>query len=66
MDWANNYLDLFWYSSLLSDGGASEDEGFNSLGSPFATLQKHSSVGKDDADDERPFYRMHRLRWVIH
>jgi len=64
MDRANNYLHFFWYSNLLSDGGASEDEGFNSLSSPFATLQKHSSLGKDDPDDERPFHRMHRLRWV--
>jgi hypothetical protein len=62
MDCATNYLCLFQYSSLLSDGGASEDEGFNSLNSPFATLQKHSSLSKDDPDDERPFHRMHRLR----
>ncbi|XP_066997071.2 uncharacterized protein Nuak [Anabrus simplex] len=42
-------------SSLLSD--ASEDEGFNS---PFATLQRHSSLGRDDDDDKS--FHMHRLR----
>jgi hypothetical protein len=53
---------FFCYSSLLSDSGASEDEGFNSLSGPFATLQRHSSLGKDDPDDERSFHHMHRLR----
>jgi hypothetical protein len=61
----SNYLDdsyIFCYSSLLSDSGASEDEGFNSLSSPFATLQRHSSLGKDEPDDDRSFRHMHRLR----
>ncbi|KAJ4439660.1 hypothetical protein ANN_07788 [Periplaneta americana] len=49
-------------SGLLSDSGASEDEGFNSLNSPFATLHRHNSLGKDEADDDRPFHHMHRLR----
>ncbi|XP_021925658.1 uncharacterized protein LOC110832713 isoform X2 [Zootermopsis nevadensis] len=48
--------------SLLSDSGASEDEGFNNLNSPFVSLQRHSSLGNDDLDDERPFHHMHRLR----
>lgn len=44
--------------SLLSD---SDDEGFNS---PYVTLQRHSSVGRegDSLDDDRPFHRMHKLR----
>jgi hypothetical protein len=51
----------FSCSSLLSDS-ASEDENFNNFSTPFATLQRHSSLGKDDADDDSPFHHMHRLR----
>nr|CAD7456156.1 unnamed protein product [Timema tahoe] len=51
-------------SSLLSESGASEDEGFNSISSPFATLQRHSSLTRDsdNPDDEKPLHHMHRLR----
>ncbi|XP_049815446.1 serine/threonine-protein kinase par-1-like isoform X1 [Schistocerca nitens] len=48
-------------SGLLSD--ASEDEGFNS---PFATLQRHSSLSRDKEpetpEEEKGAFHMHRLR----
>lgn len=48
-------------SGLLSD--ASEDEGFNS---PFATLQRHSSLNRDKEpetpEEEKGAFHMHRLR----
>nr|CAD7258668.1 unnamed protein product [Timema shepardi] len=51
-------------SSLLSESGASEDEVFNSISSPFATLQRHSSLTRDsdNPDDDKPLHHMHRLR----
>lgn len=45
-------------SSLLSDRDGSEDE------SPFATLHRHSSFGRDSdtEDSRRDAFHMHRLR----
>lgn len=57
---SNRTLSSF-FSSLLSDRDGSEDE------SPFVTLHRHSSFGRDSdtEDSRRDAFHMHRLRYVL-